>query len=84
MKKLKEVETCCVADQMCIASAEVENPKSAKGKCFRCGQAVCSKCSSKRNYLIYGKVRLCNDCQVECDGNDNLVMKRLRKLVGVN
>lgn len=76
----KYVETCCVADQFCIASANLEKLQMAKGVCFSCGEAVCSECSSKREYYHYGKVRLCNNCQVSYDGNDKMVMKRLYEL----
>jgi hypothetical protein len=75
------METCCVADQVCNAPANIEPLVPAKGICFSCGLNVCSKCSTKRNYHHYGKVRLCNDCQIEYDGNDTTVMNRLRKLV---
>lgn len=82
MSNTRFVEACCVADQFCIAGAELERPHQAKGICFACGQRVCSKCSSKRKYMDYGIVRLCNDCQVEYDGNDRLVMARLNKMAG--
>lgn len=81
MKPRKEIETCCVADQCCIAPANVEPTKAAKGICFCCGQAVCSKCSSLRKYYGFGKVRLCNNCQIMNDGNDKIVMRRLTKMV---
>jgi len=74
------METCCVADQFCIAPANLEPQQRARGICFCCGNAVCSKCSSIRQYYHYGKVRLCNNCQVAYDGNDDRVMARLRKL----
>ena len=77
----KYIETCCVADQCCIAVANFYPLVAAKGECFCCGQKVCSKCSSIRKYLHYGKVRLCNDCQVQYDGDEKLVMKRLYKMV---
>jgi hypothetical protein len=73
-------ETCCVADQFCTSPANIIPIKRAKAVCFKCGEAVCSQCSSKRKYLNYGNVRLCNNCQVDYDGNDAIVMRRLYKL----
>ncbi len=76
------MDTCCVVNQFCNSPANLEQPIPARGICFKCGQHVCSKCSSKRKYLHYGIVRLCNDCQIENDGNDKVVMRRLNKMAG--
>jgi len=73
---------CCVSDQFCIAQANLKPLRHARGVCFACGESVCSKCSSKRKYYIYGVVRLCNNCQVAYDGNDKIVMNRMRKMAG--
>lgn len=78
----KYIETCCVVDQFCTSPANLRPPVPARGKCFSCGQAVCSECSSKRKYHHYGKVRLCNNCQVEYDGNEKIVMRRIYKKAG--
>tara|TARA_Y100000310_G_scaffold345019_1_gene461215 strand:+ start:4966 stop:5445 length:480 start_codon:yes stop_codon:yes gene_type:complete len=74
---------CHIADQFCLAPANLNPLITVKSTCFDCGEAVCSKCSSRRKYLDYGIVRLCNDCQIEHDGNDKVVMKRMRKLAGI-
>ena len=74
-----EIETCCVVDQYCIAPANLESPRSAKCECFRCGLAVCSKCSAIKNYYHYGKQRLCHNCIAEVYG-ENVVIKRLRRM----
>lgn len=74
--------TCSVADQFCSSPANLFPVKPAKGTCFKCGQAVCSNCSSKRKYLNYGKVRLCNNCQIENDGNNYVVIRRIIKKCG--
>lgn len=76
----ENMDSCCVVDQFCEAPANVTPKKYAHGICFACGQSVCSKCSSLRKYYNYGKVRLCNNCQIEYDGNDKIVMNRLYKL----
>lgn len=73
--------TCCVADKFCTAAANYEN-SNARAVCFACGDFVCTKCSSRRNYFNYGRVRLCNNCQELFDGNDKRVMARLAKLAG--
>lgn len=73
---------CCVSDQFCIAQANLKPLKHARGICFACGESVCSKCSSKRKYYDYGIVRLCNNCQVAYDGNEEIVMRRMHKLAG--
>lgn len=36
--------------------------KYTKAKCFRCGLSVCVNCSSRKKYLHFENVRLCNDC----------------------
>lgn len=76
------METCCVVDQFCTSPANLEPPVAARAHCYLCDQAVCSKCSSIRLYPDWGRVRMCNNCQVEWDGNDKIVMRRLRKMAG--
>ncbi len=76
---IKEIETCCVADPYCIAPANLEPQRSARGKCFRCGQAVCSRCSAIRDYSHYGKVRLCHNCIAETYG-EKVVINRLQRM----
>jgi hypothetical protein len=78
----KEIETCCVADQFCEAPANLDPPKQARCECSECGRAVCGKCSSIRT-TAGERRRLCHDCQVDLDGDDTMVMKRLHKLAGV-
>ena len=78
----KEIETCCVADQFCSAASNFTPLLHARGRCFHCGDAVCSNCSSKRQYEKFGKVRLCNNCQIDIDGHDHVVMRRLYLLAG--
>ena len=82
-RKHKVYDTCCVADQFCEAPANYEDSR-AYAKCFVCGEAVCTKCSTKRKYLQYGKKRICNNCQIEYLDNrsDKIVMRRLYKLAG--
>lgn len=82
MPKRKEREPCCVADQFCLAAANFEYIPLIKTTCFACGQTVCRNCSSIRTYLHFGKVRPCNECQIEYDGNDKRVMRRLYRLAG--
>lgn len=55
-------ECCCIADDNCKAPANLSPRRAAEHTCYCCGQAVCSNCSLKREYLHYGKVRLCNNC----------------------
>ena len=61
------MDTCCVADQFCIAPANLDPPASARGECYYCGSSVCSQCSSKRKYDKSIR-RLCNECQRDMDG----------------
>lgn len=75
-----KTETCCVADQFCLAPANLYPPLRARCICFRCGLAVCSKCSSKRDYPPYDKQRLCHNCIVEVEGNDKSIMRKLRRM----
>lgn len=74
--------TCCVADQFCVAAANFEEGPARIGQCFKCGQDVCSSCSTRRKYDRHGVKRLCNECQIEEDGDDKVVMKRLYKMAG--
>lgn len=74
-------EPCEMVDQFCEAPP-MEEKVVTRGECFRCGKVVCRKCSSRRRYLPYGTVRLCNDCQVEEDGNEDTVMRRMRRMAG--
>ena len=76
------IETCCVMDQFCTSPANLFPPVRAGGHCFACGQAVCTECSSIRSYYGYGRVRLCNNCQVDYDGDDHRVMARLCRKAG--
>ncbi len=65
-------EMCCVVEDARCSSSE-----APLEECFSCGQMVCVECSSKRKYYKYGSVRLCNDCQVEYDGSDKRVIRRI-------
>ena len=86
MKIEKERPVCCVVDQFCLAPANLMSKyrPTRIGECFVCGEPVCSKCSSRRNYLHYGRVRICNDCQIESLDNksDKVVMRRLMRMAG--
>lgn len=81
-RKKREIETCCMADQFCLAPANLDPPVAARGQCFSCGWAVCSKCSSRRQYPDGRLHRICNDCQVELDDSDKRVMARLYRMAG--
>jgi hypothetical protein len=35
---------------------------SIRSVCFACGKHACTSCSKIRDYLTYGKRRICNDC----------------------
>ncbi len=74
-------DICCVVDCFCTAPAMEPQPR-LRAECFACGQKVCLKCSSRRDYYSYGKVRLCNTCQVQYDGNREMVIRRLYRLAG--
>ena len=76
-------EQCNVSDQFCEASPGVEGT-STRGMCFACGLPVCRKCSTVLSYYTYGRRRVCNNCQVEHDGErgERRVMSRLYKLAG--
>lgn len=74
---------CNQVDQFCI-SPPMADPREfgIKSLCFACGLPVCIECSSRRRYYNYGRVRLCNSCQFDYDGNDTVVMRRLYKQAG--
>ena len=57
--------SCSVADQYCDAPANLLDVKTPKSMCFACGLPVCTKCSTRRKYLHWGRVRVCNNCQVD-------------------
>jgi hypothetical protein len=68
---------CCVVDSFCKAAANfsMAGPVTT---CFRCGDDVCTNCSSRRLYSRFGKKRLCNDCQCDIDGDNRKVLARMR------
>lgn len=80
---MNERESCNVADQHCEAAANHQYTYCV-AECFRCGMPVCTKCSSKRKYMHFGTKRLCNNCQVEVDGNDKRVVYRIARQAGYN
>jgi hypothetical protein len=86
----KERPTCSVVDGLCVAAANFSNSCRPVRipSCFRCGEDVCRMCSTIRIYRpfgpkrprSYGRKRLCNNCQVELDGNDAVVMRRMNRI----
>ena len=91
-----ECQTCCVVDQHCDRPAgtscyytecrdgSITTPCRPLPECYSCGQPVCRQCSSIRKYYTYGKVRLCNNCQTEQDGNSRRVLYRIARRSGYN
>lgn len=77
----KPIETCCVVNQFCLSPANLEEPVPVRTKCFSCGQAVCTKCSDIRTYWQYGRVRLCDNCQIDYDDSDERVKSKLLRMV---
>lgn len=89
-KRQEPTEQCHVADQFCTACVSGE---WCRGVCYVCGLSVCRKCSSKRKYRTFERkagelvpvtklVRMCNDCQIDLDGDERVVMRRLLRLAG--
>lgn len=55
--------SCHVVNEGCAAPpALVREPGSRIAECFRCGNDVCKQCSRVRDYLNYGRRRLCAHC----------------------
>lgn len=84
-KEIRRDICCVVESNECKSPANIEydeedNSRIILPECFKCGEKVCTRCSSRRKYLSYGRKRLCNNCQVEIDGNDKVVVRRLRFL----
>jgi hypothetical protein len=81
-------DPCCVVDQFCErpANLEVEDgDEPLTTRCFHCKELVCENCSTRRQYrssLGLGVPRICHDCSVELDGNDDVAMKHLRRQAG--
>lgn len=75
-------ETCCMADQYCECPANLEPQVAARCTCFRCGRKVCTMCSMVISYRRFGFKRLCNDCVIEVDGNDERIIAELERLGG--
>ena len=62
------VETCAVVwDESCKAPANLDPPERARCTCFACGLPVCSACSRIRDYLWYGRKRICKTCDMDLD-----------------
>jgi hypothetical protein len=59
-------DTCHVADQFCLAPANLEPRRLVWSECVRCGNAVCMNCSLRTRYL-HRSPRLCHDCIIELD-----------------
>jgi hypothetical protein len=60
------VNTCSVvADETCKSPANLEPQQNVRAECFACGQPVCTSpsCSRVRDYLGYGRKRICTDCE---------------------
>lgn len=72
---------CSIANQHCTAAGNFEG-KHRVAICYRCGNDVCTSCSSIRKYRTFGKVRLCDDCQISEDGSDLWVMCRIARKAG--
>jgi len=67
----KERVQCAVVEQFCLDSDE-KTANQRIPECFRCGNRVCKRCSTKRKYMHYGVKRLCFNCTGELDGHDDL------------
>ena len=74
-------QPCNVVDQFCTARPAFKCSVT-RATCFACGLAVCVECSTRRTYGRYGRVRLCNLCQIENDGNNHVVMRRTWRKAG--
>lgn len=77
-------DTCCaVVNQFCDYPANTDDDTQVvRAECFRCGQNVCIKCSSRRMYGKYGRKRLCDNCQEDIDGNDRAIMRKAYRMAG--
>lgn len=76
------MKACCVADQFCTHPANADfTPIEKITTCYCCGDNVCYNCSM---IVLYNhrNCRLCHNCIVDLDGNDNRVMDRLYKDAG--
>jgi len=72
-----EMVTCNVSNDKCSAPAGYrvgggcaindDRRKEARFECFACGLPVCGRCSKIRQYLHYGKQRICDNCQQEVE-----------------
>jgi hypothetical protein len=82
-------EFCSVVDQFCECPPMeerdcIDDPK-LRTECYVCGLPVCKMCSEIRIYKTFRgnkRVRMCNSCQLDIDGNSDRVYKRLRVLAG--
>lgn len=92
-RKKHECSTCNTCDQGCDRDAgwtcgfntfleESDPPCRPLPKCYSCGEDVCRQCSSIRKYHNYGKVRLCNGCQQQLDGNYRRPLYRIARRAG--
>lgn len=72
-------EACSVVDGNCLAPAN--SSSKVRTKCHQCGQHVCTECSSYRTYDGVRR-RVCNNCQVEKDGEEARVMLRMYHQAG--
>lgn len=73
-RRRAEPGPCCVVDGGCLAPANSIQACWVRTECFACGENVCTNCSSIRQYHGFGRRRLCNNCQVDYDGDQAQVM----------
>ena len=88
LRKRDRSPGCCVVDQFCTRAADepgIDDMPPLVTGCLKCGQSVCGRCSSIRRWRSAGRTlvcRLCNNCQIEIDGDDRFVMARIRSQAG--
>ena len=63
-KRKSEKESCCVADQNCLAPANLIG-REARATCFSCGERVCTECSLISLWRGFGRKRICHNCLCE-------------------
>lgn len=66
--EFRPYDSCVVVAEGCTRPpALVPKTRAKMAECFRCGNTVCANCSRRRQYLWYGRKRLCLLCTDELD-----------------
>ena len=72
MRPRADAKSCCVAEIVCVAAANFEEPGNLH-ICEACGNDVCVKCSRITSWFGKPRQRVCFDCWASEHGENSLL-----------